>query len=89
MKSPISFFKPDDPLAGESLARSLEGTEQPILGLIVKVKKEENGDEQIVNWSFADPTLVKSLAALCLPDPNASNGETASKPAGSSSSRPK
>jgi len=70
MSSPIVFFKPDDPLAGESLARSLEGSEQPILGLIVKVKKEDNGEEKIVNWAFADPILIKSLAALCLPDSN-------------------
>lgn len=66
MSNPIRFFKPDDPLAGESLARSLESTEQPILGLIVKVKQED-GEEKIVNWSFADPTLIKSMAALCLP----------------------
>jgi hypothetical protein len=67
MSNPITFFNPDDPLAGESLARSLYDSDQPILGLIVKVKQQENGDEQIVNWSFADITLIKSLAALCLP----------------------
>lgn len=67
MSNPITFFKPDDSLAGESLARALYGTDQPILGLIVKIKEQENGDEQIVNWSFADTTLIKSLAALCLP----------------------
>lgn len=66
MSYPIKFFTPDDPLAGESLARSLESTEQPILGLIVKVK-QEGGQETIVNWSFADPILIKSMAALCLP----------------------
>lgn len=64
-KNPITFFSPDDPFAGESLTRSMPESDQPLLGLIIKVKQEENGDEQIVNWSFADSTLIKSLAALC------------------------
>jgi len=66
--SNIVFFKDDDPLAGASLASALERSDQPILGLILKVKQQQNGEEQIVNWSFADTGLIKSLAALCLPD---------------------
>ena len=64
-KNPITFFSPDDPLASESLTRSMQEGDQPLLGLIIKVKQAENGDEQIVNWSFADSILIKSLAALC------------------------
>jgi hypothetical protein len=63
--NPITFFSPDDSLAGESLTRSMSESDQQVLGLIIKVKQQENGDEQIVNWSFADSTLIKSLAALC------------------------
>ncbi len=66
--NPITFFSPDDSLAGESLTRSIQESDQHLMGLIIKIKQQENGDEQIVNWSFADSTLIKSLAALCQPD---------------------
>ncbi len=62
----IVFFENDDPQAGESLRRTLAQTgEAPLLGLILKVEADGKG-ERVVNWMFADTSLVKSLA-LVLP----------------------
>ena len=64
--SNIVFSENDDPQAGESLRRVLAQTgEAPLLGLILKVEADGKG-ERVVNWMFADTSLVKSLA-LVLP----------------------
>ena len=58
----IVFFENDNPQAGESLRNALAKTgEAPLLGLVLKVE-----EERVVNWMFADTSLVKSLA-LVLP----------------------
>jgi len=64
--SNIVFSENDDPRAAESLRRVLAQTgEAPLLGLILKVEADGKG-ERVVNWMFADTSLVKSLA-LVLP----------------------
>ena len=56
----IVFFENDDPQAGESLRRALAQTgEAPLLGLVLKVE-----EERVVNWMFADTSLIKSLALI-------------------------
>ena len=58
--SNIVFFENDDPQAGESLRRALTQTgEAPLLGLVLKVE-----EERVVNWMFADTSLIKSLALI-------------------------
>ena len=58
--SNIVFSENDDPQAGESLRRALAQTgEAPLLGLILKVE-----EERVVNWMFADTSLIKSLALI-------------------------
>ena len=58
--SNIVFSENDDPQAGESLRRALAQTgEAPLLGLVLKVE-----EERVVNWMFADTSLVKSLALI-------------------------
>jgi len=65
--SNIVFSENDDPQAGESLRRALAQTgEAPLLGLVLKVEADSQGEERVVNWMFADTSLVKSLA-LVLP----------------------
>jgi len=58
--SPIVFFEPDSDLAHEALSNALKTTPQDamILGLIVKYDEKN----RIVNWEFATPDTVKSLA---------------------------
>lgn len=56
----IVFFENDNPQAGESLRRALAKTgDAPLLGLILKVE-----EERVVNWMFADTSLIKSLALI-------------------------
>ena len=56
----IVFFENDDPQAGESLRNALAKTgEAPLLGLVLKVE-----EERVVNWMFADTSLIKSLALI-------------------------
>ena len=56
----IVFSENDDPQAGESLRRALAQTgEAPLLGLVLKVE-----EERVVNWMFADTSLIKSLALI-------------------------
>ena len=63
----IVFFENDNPQAGESLRNALAKTgEAPLLGLVLKVEADSQGEERVVNWMFADTSLVKSLA-LVLP----------------------
>ena len=70
---PIVFFDPDSQAAAEALMQALQTLPQGafVLGLIVKVERQAD-QEKIVNWEFAAPETLKSLA-LVLP------GET-SKP---------
>ena len=62
----IVFFEKDDPGAGNALREVLSHINVPILGLVLKVKESENGDE-IVNWMYADEDFIKSLT-LILPN---------------------
>jgi len=68
--SPVVFFDPDSPEAGEALAELLKSLppERQVLGLIVKFVTNESG-EQIVNWEYADARLLKAMT-LVLPDQN-------------------
>ena len=64
---PIVFFDPDSQAAAETLAQALQMLPQGVLvlGLILKVEKQAD-QEKIVNWEFAAPETLKSLA-LVLP----------------------
>ena len=58
--SNIVFFEEDSPQAAESLKSALANTgNAPILGLVLKVE-----EDRVVNWMFADTSLVKSLALI-------------------------
>ncbi len=65
---PIVFLDPDSEAAQATLAQALRALPQDalLLGLILKVVQVADGEERIVNWEFAAPDVVKSLA-LVLP----------------------
>ncbi len=63
----IIFFEQDDPRSKEALRGAIEPVTIPIMGLILKVKEGEHGEE-IVNWMFADANFIKSLALTLLGD---------------------
>jgi len=64
---PIVFFDPDSQTAAQTLAQALQVLPQGVfvLGLILKVERQAD-QEKIVNWEFAAPETLKSLA-LVLP----------------------
>jgi len=63
----VVFFEDDSPQAVESLKNALARTgDVPILGLVLKVEADAKGEDQVVNWMFADASFIKSLA-LVLP----------------------
>jgi hypothetical protein len=63
----VVFFEKDSPQAVESLKNALANTgDVPILGLVLKVEADPKGEDQVVNWMFADTSFIKSLA-LVLP----------------------
>lgn len=67
---PIVFFDdPDSDAACETLGRLLRDLPQStfVLGLIVKVTRSDVGEERIVNWEFAAPETLKSLALVLPP----------------------
>jgi len=59
----IVFFDQDDPRAAEALRAVLSHSNMPVVGLILKVKESDKGDE-IVNWMYADEDFIKSLALI-------------------------
>ena len=63
----VVFFEDDSPQAAESLKNALARTgDAPLLGLVLKVEADSKGEDQVVNWMFADTSFIKSLA-LVLP----------------------
>ena len=63
----VVFFENDSPQALESLQSALANTgDTPLLGLVLKVASDPKGEDQVVNWMFADTSFIKSLA-LVLP----------------------
>lgn len=63
----IIFFDPDSQAAQDSLRTALKRVgEVPLLGLVLKVEVDPNGERQVVNWMFASTNFIKSLA-LVLP----------------------
>jgi len=63
----VVFFEEDSPQAVESLKNALANAgDAPILGLVLKVEADAKGEDQVVNWMFADTSFIKSLA-LVLP----------------------
>ena len=69
---PIVFYDPDSDAAAEALSQALQTLPHGslVLGLIVKVERQAD-EEKIVNWQFAAPETLKSLA-LVLPPESAS-----------------
>ena len=63
----VVFFENDSPQAVESLKNALANSgDAPLLGLVLKVETDPKGEDQVVNWMFADTSFIKSLA-LVLP----------------------
>jgi len=70
---PIVFYDPDSDAAAEALTQALQTLPHRslVLGLIIKVERQPGNAEKIVNWQFAAPETLKSLA-LVLPPESAS-----------------
>ncbi|MBI1793384.1 MAG: hypothetical protein HYR70_04245 [Chloroflexi bacterium] len=63
----IVFIDQDNPMSAARLQAALsDAGDIPVIGIVVKIEKEQDGRERIVNWMFADANFVKSLA-LVLP----------------------
>ena len=61
----VVFFENDSPQALESLQSALAKTgDTPLLGLVLKVESDPKGEDQVVNWMFADTSFIKSLALI-------------------------
>ena len=64
----IVFTEHDDQRnAMDSLRIALARGGVPALSLVLKVKESEEGNDEIVNWMFADEEFIRSLA-LVLPN---------------------
>ena len=63
----IVFTEQDDPLHKDVLRSALDNQNAPVLGLVLKVKENADGEEELVNWTFADTSVLKSLALTVLP----------------------
>ncbi len=66
MSIPITFLEPDSETAQERLAQVLQPIPAgvPIVGLVLKVVQRPGGEEELVNYEFADPDLLRSLALV-------------------------
>jgi hypothetical protein len=64
-KPNITFFDHGDPDAALQSLQSVlaEAGELPVIGLVVETT-ERDGQKQITNWTFADTSLIKSLAMI-------------------------
>ena len=61
----IVFFEKDSPQAFESLKNALANAgDVPLLGLVLKVEVDPNGEDHVVNWMFAETSFIKSLALI-------------------------
>jgi len=60
----IVFFEKDDPRAVEALRNVITHTNVPVVGLVLKVKEGDQGEDEIVNWMYADEEFIKSLALI-------------------------
>jgi len=66
MTLPITFLNPDSDSAREALACALQTIPAgvPVVGLVLKVVPTSDGGEQLVNYEFADPDLIRSLCLV-------------------------
>ncbi|MDO9303296.1 MAG: hypothetical protein Q7T89_18040 [Anaerolineales bacterium] len=63
--SNVVFFENDSPQAVESLKNALANAgDAPLLGLVLKVEVDPKGEDQVVNWMFADTSFIKSLVLI-------------------------
>jgi len=69
---PIVFLDPDSDEAADILTQAMQNLPQGalVLGLVLKIERLPDGNEKLVNWEYAAPEVLKSLA-LVLP-----SGET-------------
>jgi hypothetical protein len=65
---PIVFLDPDSDEATDFLTQAIQSLPQGalVLGLILKIERLPDGNERLVNWEYAAPEVLKSLA-LVLP----------------------
>jgi hypothetical protein len=63
---PIVFLDPDSDEAAEVLTQALQSLPQGalVLGLILKIERLPDGNEKLVNWEYAAPEVLKSLALI-------------------------
>ncbi len=64
MSIPVNFLKPDSETTPDKLARAAQTIPEgvPVVGLILKILQTPDGEEQLVNFEFADPDYVRALA---------------------------
>ena len=65
---PIVFLDPDSDEAADLLTQAMQSLPQGalVLGLVLKIERLPDGNERLVNWEYAAPEVLKSLA-LVLP----------------------
>jgi hypothetical protein len=65
---PIVFLDPDSDEAADLLTQAMQSLPQGalMLGLILKIERLPDGNERLINWEYAAPEVLKSLA-LVLP----------------------
>ncbi len=66
MPFPINFLNPDSEAAQAALAQAIQSIPVgvPIMGLVLKVARSLEGEETLVNYEFADPDWLRSLALI-------------------------
>ena len=63
---PIVFLDPDSDEATDLLTQAMQSLPQGalMLGLILKIERLPDGNERLVNWEYAAPEVLKSLAMV-------------------------
>ncbi len=66
MSCPIIFHEPDSQAALEAWARAMQPIPPgvPVIALAFKVVQSPDGEEELVNYEFTDPDLLRSLALV-------------------------
>ncbi len=66
MPVPIVFLNPDSEEALEAFSQAIGPIPAgvPIVGLALKYLQTPEGGERLVNYEFADPDLLRSLALI-------------------------
>jgi len=64
----VNFPDPDSDSAAQALRSALSSSAAlgafPKTGIILKVKEGQDGSEELVNWTLADPSLIEMIALM-------------------------